>query len=645
MTGLPVTRIAREIDPLVRRSAELGLPQRARAGHRRHHRGRARRRGARTPRRRRALQRVVGLGAHRSSTDGRAVNHQWSKGEEFERGFGELVARRAGARPVRCSPTSGRAPSCGCRERFARLTRYHRAFRSCNRAFHQDPARAPRPLVRPVRQVLLRRPRPRALHGPRRPRPPCSPGDEPLENPANEERFRTLLGLGAGAKPFECVGDTDECRAAVLLAAEREDRAEQRGPRTGCGPNWSPRRQQSPRPRTRRRCSRRRVPTASRIAMRQPISWSALADASVGVWGLGVEGTASIRRLRCHGPHAGPGRRRAGRAGPRRARGPGHGLGGPGRAAPLRRRRQEPGHQPLPARGGAARGGRRAPSAAVSACSWRRPIRPASPASPARRARARRRRWPCTCSTRLGYRARAGGNIGQPPWDPAAEPAPDYWIVETSSFQVPDLCHGPRVVAVTSLVPGPSRLARDGRALLRRQALAVHEARRRRWPWPTARTTLLRAQAALLGPHLRWVTAPTSNGTRPGRRHSDCRAAQRDGTPPSPGPCSTASASPARRTATGWPRRPRGFGGLPSRCRSLGRVGGVEFVDDSLSTNVLPAQAALRAFEDDPVALLVGGHDRGLDYAPLGRSDRGADGADARRHHARQRPAHRGRGA
>ena len=35
--------------------------------------------------------------------------------------------------------------------------------------------------------------------------------------------------------------------------------------------------------------------------MRQPISWSALADASVGVWGLGVEGQASIRRLRSMG--------------------------------------------------------------------------------------------------------------------------------------------------------------------------------------------------------------------------------------------------------------------------------------------------------------------------------------------------------
>jgi len=63
-----------------------------------------------------------------------------------------------------------------------------------------------------------------------------------------------------------------------------------------------------------------------------------------------------------------------------------------------------------------------------------------------------------------------------------------------------------------------------------------------------------------------------------------------------------------------------GFEGLPSRCRSLGSVGTVEFVDDSLSTNVLPAQAALRAFAERPVALLVGGHDRGVDYGPLGRT-------------------------
>jgi hypothetical protein len=51
-------------------------------------------------------------------------------------------------------------------------------------------------------------------------------GSEPLENPANESRFRTLAGLGQDERPFECVGDLDECRSAIALAAERSDRAD-----------------------------------------------------------------------------------------------------------------------------------------------------------------------------------------------------------------------------------------------------------------------------------------------------------------------------------------------------------------------------------------------------------------------------------
>jgi len=40
-------------------------------------------------------------------------------------------------------------------------------------------------------------------------------------------------------------------------------------------------------------------------------------------------------------------------------------------------------------------------------------------------------------------------------------------------------------------------------------------------------------------------------------------------------------------------------------------------VDDSLSTNVLPAISALDTFAGRPVALIVGGHDRGIDYTEL----------------------------
>ena len=52
------------------------------------------------------------------------------------------------------------------------------------------------------------------------------------EGHANLRKLRALAAtflalLGAGAKPFECVGEVTECRAAVLLAARREDRAGQ----------------------------------------------------------------------------------------------------------------------------------------------------------------------------------------------------------------------------------------------------------------------------------------------------------------------------------------------------------------------------------------------------------------------------------
>ena len=50
---------------------------------------------------------------------------------------------------------------------------------------------------------------------------------------------------------------------------------------------------------------------------------------------------------------------------------------------------------------------------------------------------------------------------------------------------------------------------------------------------------------------------------------------------------------------------------------TVGVVDGVGFVDDSLSTNVLPTLAALDAFPDKRIALIVGGQDRGIDYAPL----------------------------
>jgi UDP-N-acetylmuramoyl-L-alanine---L-glutamate ligase len=60
-----------------------------------------------------------------------------------------------------------------------------------------------------------------------------------------------------------------------------------------------------------------------------------------------------------------------------------------------------------------------------------------------------------------------------------------------------------------------------------------------------------------------------------------------------------------------------GFVPLAHRLQPVGSVGGRLVVDDSLSTAPQAAVAALAAFADRPVGIIVGGHDRGLDYEPL----------------------------
>lgn len=59
------------------------------------------------------------------------------------------------------------------------------------------------------------------------------------------------------------------------------------------------------------------------------------------------------------------------------------------------------------------------------------------------------------------------------------------------------------------------------------------------------------------------------------------------------------------------------FEPLAHRLQELGTRAGRLVVDDSLSTAPQAAVAALEAYGDRPVAIIVGGFDRGLDYTPL----------------------------
>jgi UDP-N-acetylmuramoylalanine--D-glutamate ligase len=57
-----------------------------------------------------------------------------------------------------------------------------------------------------------------------------------------------------------------------------------------------------------------------------------------------------------------------------------------------------------------------------------------------------------------------------------------------------------------------------------------------------------------------------------------------------------------------------------SRLEPVGTIGGVRYIDDALASNPEGTLAALRVFRGTKLALIAGGHDRGVDYAPLARA-------------------------
>jgi UDP-N-acetylmuramoylalanine--D-glutamate ligase len=217
--------------------------------------------------------------------------------------------------------------------------------------------------------------------------------------------------------------------------------------------------------------------------------------------------------------------------------------------------------------------------------------------------------------TGLGYRCLVGGNIGVVPYDPAENTDFDYWVIEVSSYQATDLPCTPPVTAVTSLHPdhldwhgGVEQYYRDKLSMCTQPGADLTVA--------NGDSDLLRQHEEQLGPRVEWVSqdddpdadwmAPMGLLGRHNRRNAliarRCLAAL--GVP-------RASDDAALRAAA------HGYQRLPSRLAPIGTVAGVTFVDDSLSTNVLPTLAALDAFPTRRIALIVGGHDRGIDYTPL----------------------------
>ena len=216
----------------------------------------------------------------------------------------------------------------------------------------------------------------------------------------------------------------------------------------------------------------------------------------------------------------------------------------------------------------------------------------------------------------VGERAQRLGNIGQPPYDPSIDTSTGWLVLEVSSFQCVDLDMAPALIVVTSLGDdhidwhGSVEKYRDDKLSLTRAEGShrtlvpdnptFHDVRHQ----IGGEVTLvppddqhLSSALGLLGAHSdsNVALALTAVSVLTGRAVDEVRALVIE---------SSASFVPlsGRLTLVASDRVEEGL---------------VRYVDDGLATSVLPAVAALDVFALEPIVLIAGGYDRGVDYHPL----------------------------
>ena len=168
----------------------------------------------------------VAMGNERSANVGNLVrddnfevNHQWSKSLEFEKAF-DAFAKKYMLQNFTYFSMLRPLSELDIARRFAKLKPYHRVFTSCNKAFKLDKEKrlerwcgecdkcrfvflALAPFMN--KQDLI-----------------AAVGKNILADKGQLGGFEELLGL-SNHKPFECVGELEECAVAVYLLAQKDE--------------------------------------------------------------------------------------------------------------------------------------------------------------------------------------------------------------------------------------------------------------------------------------------------------------------------------------------------------------------------------------------------------------------------------------
>ena len=222
-----------------------------------------------------------------------------------------------------------------------------------------------------------------------------------------------------------------------------------------------------------------------------------------------------------------------------------------------------------------------------------------------------------------GHRTGLVGNIGLPlleVLDP--QPAPEYWAVELSSYQTGEVARSgarPDVAIVLNIFP---------------EHLDWHGSEQRYIDDKLSLVTGGQPRVAVLNAadeHLRTLELPHSQVVwfnQPEGWHMVGEVVYRGTQPvfdtsstPLPGRhnrgnlCAVLAALEALGLdAVALAPAVQSFRPLPNRLQMLGERDGLRWVNDSISTTPHASLAALDCFAGQRIALLVGGHDRGLDW-------------------------------
>ena len=222
-----------------------------------------------------------------------------------------------------------------------------------------------------------------------------------------------------------------------------------------------------------------------------------------------------------------------------------------------------------------------------------------------------------------GHRTALAGNIGLPLLELLhPQPAPEYWAVELSSYQTGEVARSgarPDVAIVLNIFP---------------EHLDWHGSEQRYIDDKLALVTGGQPRVAVLNaadPHLRDLQLPHSQivwfNQAEGWHmvgevvHRGTQAVFDTSNTPLPGRhnrgnlCAVLAALEALGLdAVALAAAVQSFRPLPNRLQLLGERDGLRWVNDSISTTPHATLAALDCFAGQRIALLVGGHDRGLDW-------------------------------